>query len=194
MWDLIQRLDSRLATNRPDYYAKLLPGLSQPELDDFEKKLGLALPESFKEFYRWRNGQAIGYNVSFAHGYSLMSAYSVIQSRNILNELLENGDFERENWWHPDWIPFLDNLSGDNYCLDLAGSFNGVKGQVLSFYHDDVERAIFNASFEKWLETIVTALEKGLFFSGDNTSENNESFDNFWKENNPGYPVIEEAS
>lgn len=43
--------------NRPDYYAKLAPGLTDQELLTIEEEFGVSFPEEFKAFYRWRNGQ-----------------------------------------------------------------------------------------------------------------------------------------
>ena len=52
----IQRLDTWLKHNRPEYYQSLLPGLTEAELAEVERKLEVLLPDDFRALYSWRNG------------------------------------------------------------------------------------------------------------------------------------------
>ncbi|MBV8455938.1 MAG: hypothetical protein JO122_04920 [Acetobacteraceae bacterium] len=54
--ELIARMDRWLAANRPDYYAKLQPGVTDLALTEFENRFQLKLPDSFRALYAWRNG------------------------------------------------------------------------------------------------------------------------------------------
>ena len=117
------------------------------------------------------------------------------ESRNISNECLEGGDFELANWWHPKWIPFLHHFGGDLLCLDMDGTFGGVPGQIVYFYHDSADRTIDFPSLEKWLEAFVATLE------GDMWEENEYGFQpkdydavsSLCKQLNPGYPMYKSA-
>jgi cell wall assembly regulator SMI1 len=55
--DLIDRTDRSLRANRPDYYARLRPGVVDARLDEFERRFGVTLPEAFRLLYKWKDGQ-----------------------------------------------------------------------------------------------------------------------------------------
>ena len=194
MEELIQRLDSWLRQNRPDYYKKLLPGLTEQELTDLEKELGVELPADFKTFYRWRNGQAENQFDSLVSNFMWMNIRSVIQSLNGMNEIMAENDFH-PYWWRAKWMPFLTNEHDTEYCLDLEGSFTEVKGQILLFLNDDAIREVFHSSFYKWLETVVIALERGLFRGDEDDTrlQEYETYSELEREINPGYPIRHEA-
>lgn len=191
MADLIEGLDKHLLQTRPDYYAKLNPGLTEDEIADLETRLGCTLPEEFKALYRWRNGQAPGNYKSFFYNYSLMDADDIAETAEMHKDLLEGGDYDVADWWVPGWVPFLSNGAGDNYCIDTVGHFDGAKGQILEFNHDYESREINYASFGKWLETTVQGLEQGLleYNEEDGVQAVDERFDALLAELNPGYPI-----
>jgi cell wall assembly regulator SMI1 len=193
--DLIERLDKWVKENRPSVYEKLLPGLSSEEISRLEKDLGVALPDQMRAFLEWRNGQTLYDVESFYYNYTLMDAGDIGESNDMLNELLEGGDFDRENWWNPKWVPFMANGAGDYYCVDMEGSFGGQVGQVLEFNHDYEARDIQFPSFAKWLETTVEAFEAGLFEYGDYGMEpvDDEQYQAVRKRISPGYPVKQKA-
>jgi cell wall assembly regulator SMI1 len=188
--NLLARLDGWLRTNRPEYYAKLLPGLSAAEVDDFEQKLGVQLPIEFKLFYQWKNGDTE--QNAFIANYYLISLSDALDDFKMMNDMMRVGEFERDNWWNTLWIPFVRNWGGDTWCIDLAGSFDGVQGQIIQFWHDDEYREILCRSFYKWLETIVVAYEsRKSWLSGED--DKYDTFKEFWKERNSGYPIEHEA-
>ncbi|HMA36631.1 MAG TPA: SMI1/KNR4 family protein [Chloroflexia bacterium] len=194
--DWIARLDSWLHRQRPDYYARLQPGLGAAAWPALEAALGLTLPADFQAFYAWRNGQAAAHTDSFVYNFMLMDAADIQSATTLLNELLAGGEFEQPNWWQTGWIPFLSNGGGDHYCLDLVGSFGGRPGQVLRFYHDWECRDIEYPHFAAWLETVVTAFERGLF--ADDRRYGMQPLDDavvdaLQRELNPGYPIDQEA-
>jgi cell wall assembly regulator SMI1 len=190
MQDTVQRLDRWLAENRPDYYAKLNPGLTDDELTALEQQLGNTLPEALKTLLRWRNGQAPGNRKSFYYNYTLMDAEDIAETIKTHNDLLASGDYKRANWWSPRWIPFLDNGAGDTYCVDTEGSFGGAQGQVLEFNHDYESRRIHADNLESWLETVSQGLEQGLLEYDEYGMEPvDDRFDELRAEMNPGYPL-----
>jgi cell wall assembly regulator SMI1 len=194
MEDLIARLDAWLSRERPEFYAHLLPGLTDAALRDLETRLGRALPAEFQAFYRWRNGQDASYFESFFHNFSLMPAVHIVEAQRVLNDLLEAGDFDLPNWWSPQWVPFLYNGAGDHYCVDTGGSFGGVPGQVLMFNHDWENRDIEYPSFHAWLATVVEALEAGMFEYGEYGMQPvDDAWDALCAVRNPGYPIEHDA-
>jgi predicted DNA-binding WGR domain protein len=153
------RLDIWLRRHRPVYYARLIPGLDDQQLRSFEAALGLALPDGLRDFFRWRNGQALNCYAALVHRFGLMEARSVVDERRGLNELLENGELEHANWWSSGWVPFLENGFGDFYCVDFDGTFTGRVGQVLHYCHDYEARSVIAPDFDAWLKTVVSRLE-----------------------------------
>jgi cell wall assembly regulator SMI1 len=191
--NLISKLDNWLKENRPAYYNKLAPGATAEALDEFEKAIGLKLSEGLKLLYMWKNGQegeeTLQYNWMF------MSLRQIQEATELLNDLLKSGDFELENWWCTKWLPFLDNGGGDYLCLDTEGAFKGVKGQIITFWHDWEDRSIEYPSYEKWFESFVLSLEANLW---KNTTEgvtplDEDELESFIKKINAGYPVEKSA-
>ncbi len=191
METLIKRLDSWLKNNRPDYYAKLQPGLSGEAIAEFEKTLGLEMPTAFKALYQWRNGQQPSSFEGLQYNQSFMNIEAIKEARQVLNDLFEGEDAEEENWWKPQWVPFLDNGGGDHLCIDMDGTFTGQKGQIIEFWHDWEDRSIQYANLENWLETFVTSLEKNLWMDddGDFPLVDEDAWETYYTTHNPGYPI-----
>lgn len=193
MKELMSRLDSWLKTNRPDFYRQLSPGVSESEIDAFEDSLGFKLPQSFKELYMWKNGQSC--SDAFQYNREFLDLESVRENRDLSNGCLEGGDFDLANWWHPKWIPFLKHCGGDLLCLDMDGTFGGVPGQILYYYHDSSDRTIQFPSLGNWLDWFVVTLEAGMW------EENEYGFqpkdyarvNSIMKQMSPGYPIYKFA-
>ena len=156
----------------------------------------MELPADFKEFYRWKNGKNINkYVESFLYNFHFIPDDEILSNFILMKNLTEGGEFELPNWWDTNWIPFLYCGSGDHYCLDLAGSFNGKVGQILVFYHDWELRTIFHESFYKWLETVIIALEGNFLPHYDSPTYRTDmgKYEEFLEKNNPNYPIETEA-
>ena len=149
---LITRLDAWLKKNRPQYYAKLKPGAGAAEIEKLEKQVG-ALPQTLKDLLRWRNGQSVSSRL--IDNWSLMSVKQIASAWETMKELKEAGDLEK-NSWDVAWVPFLENGSGDNLCINLKK-----KGAVLEFWHADDDRDVVYSSIDKMLEEFLKWIEKG---------------------------------
>ena len=87
--------------------------------------------------------------------------------------LSDNGDFDgiqsephetiSDCWWSNKWIPFTYNGFGDHYCLDLDPTVKGIKGQVITMWHDMPERNLLANSLSDWLESYVDGLYSGNY-------------------------------
>ena len=195
MDELLRRLEAWLRENCPDYLAQLLPGLSDAEYSRFTEQLGVSPPDSFRALYQWRNGQSPRSSDSLQHNMQFAGAASILESKEVLDELQEGGEFEDANWWSPAWLPFLSNGGGDHLCVDMAGSFTGGVGQVLTFWHDDNPRTIRYPSLETWLECFISSLERGEWEvqGGDVQPRDYDAWTEYLSQHVPGYPVSAEA-
>lgn len=160
MESLIDRMDRWLSANRPDYYAKLLPGASAAQLDAFEARFALNLPEAFRQLYRWRNGQA---SMSFAPlqmNRSFSALEEIAGTKDVLDGMI-GYDFDDPRWWRRGWVPFLHNGGGSHLCVDVAAEDGGQPGQLVEFWKADEDRPVVYPSLEAWLADLVSSMEDG---------------------------------
>ena len=134
--ELLPRLENWLEENRPDFFGNLQDGVSEASLDAFETKFSVNLPDSFRQLYRWRNGQDRLHLSSFQDNLMFLSREEITNAKSLLDEMI-GVDFDDPDWWRKDWVPFLGNGGGDHLCLDLGGFDDGTPGQVIDFWHDD---------------------------------------------------------
>ena len=75
--------------------------------------------------------------------------------------------------------------AGDHLCLDMEGTFAGLKGQVLEFWHDDFDRNVLFPDLESHVETVTRCLK-------EQSCEEREEFwtidDGCIARHNAGYP------
>ena len=107
----------------------------------------------------------------------MLSTDRILQEWKVWKELLEINTFDQNGsirkieapsaiqsvWMHQAWIPFTYNGGGDHYCLDLAPTSSGKKGQVITMIHDDAKRQLLGESFEAWVADYVQKLETGFY-------------------------------
>lgn len=158
MTELVSRLDAWLSRHRPDYYARLLPGLTDLEWVAFEARLGVKLPDAFRVLYQWRNGQPDDYFKSFRGNRTWSPAADVVETKELLDSMI-GSDFEA-GWWDLNWVPFLHNGGGSHLCVDVAGTNGGGPGQLIEFWKADPDRPIVSPGIEHWLSAFVASLER----------------------------------
>ena len=159
---LIERLGRWLEANRADYYARLLPGATEADLNALEEEFALKLSSAFRQLYRWRNGQDGSCSASLWKNFMFAPLEAVAGSKRVCDELI-GFDFEDPRWWRRSWVPFLNNGGGDHLCLDLAAEDGGTPGQLLVFYHDWEHRPIKFPNLEAWLTHLVESMEGGSY-------------------------------
>ena len=137
-----------------------------------EATMQVAFPRDFVEFYSIHDGQPRD-SGGLINGMTLSCLDRIIFNWKVLTELLEQGDFRtaksrpdgpsKADWWNAKWIPFAENWSGDHICVDLDPPPGGKVGQVIRFWHADVERNYEAGSFREWFEGYVCDVEAGRF-------------------------------
>jgi len=149
-----------LIASRPDYFARLQPGVTDAQLDAFEAQFGVALPTAFRQLYRWRNGQEDGCTESLGMNYMFSSLEDVADTKDLLDGMIGT-DFDRVGWWQRGWVPFLSNGGGSHLCLDLAAEGGGHTGQLVAFWKADADRPVEFPNLEAWLGDLVASMEDG---------------------------------
>jgi cell wall assembly regulator SMI1 len=162
MHEAIARADRWLAAHRPDYYAHLQPGVSDPALDAFESRFSLRLPVAFRELYRWRNGQQLDYSKSLEQNWMFCPLEEITDTKDMLDGMI-GYDFEDPRYWRRGWVPFLHNGGGSYLCVDLAAEDGGVPGQVIEFWKAAEDRPVMYPNFEAWLTALADSMEGGTW-------------------------------
>lgn len=157
---LLERMERWLATNRPDYFAQLQPGVDDAALNDFETRFALKLPTAFRALYRWRNGQADANSRSLQMNRMFVPLENVADTKEMLDGMI-GSDFDRPQWWRRGWVPFLSNGGGSHLCVDVAAEDGGQTGQVIAFWKAEEDRPVEFPSVEAWLTDLVESMEAG---------------------------------
>ncbi len=160
MLPAITRIDRWLAAHRPDYYARLQPGVGGTALDAFESRFALRLPEAFRELYKWRNGQDPMSSHALVMNRSFMSLEDIADAKDLLDGMIDS-DFDDPRYWRRGWVPFLHNGGGSYLCVDLRAEDGGTPGQLLGFWKADNDRPIEHPSVEAWLNNLADTMERG---------------------------------
>lgn len=152
------QLDASLRAHRPAVLADLNPPASAKTLQHLQSTLGVSLPEAILDALRGHDGQR-GSSEPLLDSFQWLSCarmldawrFWVQQSASAgFNEGAEPGTGVQSYWWHPGWIPFASNGSGDYLCLDLAPATAGLPGQVITVWHDDGARRRVSEHFPAW--------------------------------------------
>lgn len=151
----------------------LAPPATEAEIEEFQQNIGLPLPESFYDFYRWHNGSAkeppYNFDVPFQDSKSILSLSSILRIKEMFDSHQKEGIYDRwleGAYWDYAWMPFMYN-DWFVQVIDTKGSFGGNPGQILGFdYKSEDGRCISHTSFDKWLETIIELKKADLLFSG----------------------------
>lgn len=154
MAELVARLDAWLARNRPDYYARLRPGLTEAEWAGFEARLGVRLPDAFRVLYLWRDGQSDEAG-SFHGNQTWMPTAEIAETKELMDGMI-GYDFE-PGCWERSWVPILHNGAGSHLCIDTGAP---EPGRLVEFWNRDDDRPVVSPSLERWMYGFVTSLER----------------------------------
>ncbi|MFD3702190.1 SMI1/KNR4 family protein [Nocardia sp. NPDC058658] len=190
MHPLLTRLDDWLASNRPEYHAGLRPGAADSAIDEIARRIDGELPPLLRSLLVWHDGHVDTNTACLESYWCPMSAEGIVDTLDMIADMVEYEDFADE--WGIDWVPFLENQFGDYVCIDLHGAFDGTPGQIVEFHHDGDYRTITFPSLQAWLETLVTALESGMYEveeDGRPQVVDDAAYEALVADRHPGYPI-----
>lgn len=153
---IIKEIDILLEEKIPQFKRTFNPPATETEFTELEAVIGAKLPNEFKIFYRWHNGQKRSPYVPFYIGTDeiLMPIADIIDWYDELSGQLDTGDIE-ENKWKKIWVPFTDDGAGNSTCIDI--SEEGFGQIVIQDDWDDDVKVIFT-SLSKWLEDLLNKM------------------------------------
>lgn len=149
---LLARLDQWLNAHRERFQQALLPGATTAELDALAAELGKPLPDELRALLMWHNGQNPDVPGAFEQSWILMSTEEIADAKKELDDHPHEG-------WQKNWLPFLDDDNGDYRCLDLRSP----GCPVLECWRGRADHPVIAPSLTAWLESFVTALERGAY-------------------------------
>ena len=150
MNEILQKLDKRLATLRPEFYESLQHPLNDNEIDRLEEKYKIKIPVKLRTLYKWKNGQVDNCYDAFVNNSTFLALDQALDTA-VENTYMIGSDFEIENWWNEKWIPIFHNGGGDYICYDPGGLFTGQQGQLIEFWHADNDRNVISPTLEAFL-------------------------------------------
>lgn len=152
-------LSKKVSLNRIEEYEnyKNIRGITDEELNEFEKRYNIKLPDDFREFYKYKNGSGYHFHILYPNcdkehiePFYLLSIEEMVEEKdNFFNhdELMseyydENEVSELDKRIKPylrnkNWIPFATLAGGSLYLLlDYDPTKEGTSGQIISYIHD----------------------------------------------------------
>jgi cell wall assembly regulator SMI1 len=91
--------------------------------------------------------------------------------------LLDHGEFDgissepqngiRDDWVNRKWIPFTHDGAGNHLCIDLDPAPAGTHGQVITMWHDGLERERMADSFLDFFKAYVKGVLSGRYLYSD---------------------------
>ncbi len=176
------RIRAWMLANAPEEWDLIQAPATSDELALAAKELGVEFPLDFIEFYGLMNGtdpngESCGLFPSVDEwddmAFGPSSLGQIVREWKMQRELLEGGDFEgneatsdpsvAQDWWNLGWIPMAGNGGGDFYCLDMAPTESGSKGQVISHSHESGDHKRLADSLAVYLTELADALEDDKF-------------------------------
>lgn len=167
-----------LRANAPKALEEIQGPASPKQLDRAASRMNASFPNDFCAFYRIADGaEESGIFPSNDDwddmAFSPAPLEQVIADWKMQKELLDMGEFADRapqsaagiagDWWNVGWIPFANNGGGDYYCVDLAPTDGGAKGQIISHSHESGEHRVLASSLEEYLANLADLLESNEF-------------------------------
>ncbi|HEU4562860.1 MAG TPA: SMI1/KNR4 family protein [Longimicrobium sp.] len=171
-----ERLERWLAAHRPQILANLQPPASDADLAALAETLGVSLPPSFLDLYRWKNGQRDPGEPGPFYGLSFLSIPDLLKEWENWNEILADNSFDlhgfsssvapgvvKERYANRHWIPFSHDWGGNHIGVDLDPGPKGRVGQVINFGRDEDAKYVLGQTVQAFVARLADELEAGNF-------------------------------
>ena len=173
---VLARLDAWYAANLPADKYKFNPPATDAEIAAFEHLVGFEMPQSYRQLYRWHDGEN---DDRWGHFYGLPLLPLRAAGAEWKAWARALADFGGNRYavpggaWppgavdpayiNPRWIPVTHDGSGNHIGLDFDPWPGGRVGQVILFGRDEDVKAVLAESLGRFLEWIADLLESGNF-------------------------------
>lgn len=143
------------------------PKLDMPQAEEKAKKMNLELPKDLVGMLQQSNGMAIKGEkgkITFLPYSKILDLWAGQNKTHEKADPKADEKVEADNgvakaWWNKAWVPFAKINGADYYCLDMAPSAGGVKGQVILFRTGKPRRQIIAKSLEEFITMVMGKLK-----------------------------------
>ncbi|BAY29595.1 putative glucan synthesis regulatory protein [Nostoc carneum NIES-2107] len=186
MKEILHRIENWLKKNFSELLDTLNPGATAEEIQALETQIQNELPSSFKELYKWHNGQRSGTYPGLFYGLEFLSLVEVSANWQVWAELVDDDINKhilcqsyspgkvKEVYANKKWVPFAFDWGGNHLGIDLDPGEQGIRGQVINFGRDEEVKFIFGDNLESFLNWFITQLESGNYILS--SEEDTKSF------------------
>lgn len=182
---ILARLDAWYAAHLAADKYRFNPPATDQQIDAFERLVGLEMPRSYRQLYRWHDGEN---NDRWGHIYGLPLLPLERAAADWTAWTRISADFDGDRYAVPggawpegavdpaytnrSWIPLTNDGSGGHIGLDFDPWPGGRIGQVILFGRDEDVKIVLAESLGEFLEWIAGLLESGNFRLTAATGEN----------------------
>lgn len=173
---ILARLDAWYAANLDSRHYVFNPPATDAQIDAFERTVGRTMPVSYRQLYRWHDGENDDRR-GHIYGLPLLSLQAAAADWRAWQDVLASSAGDRyfipgKGWpegavdpayVNPAWIPLTSDGSGGHIGLDFDPWPGGRVGQVILFGRDEDRKVVLAPSLGKFLAWIANLLESGNF-------------------------------
>jgi cell wall assembly regulator SMI1 len=185
--NVLDNLEAWITAEVPDLLEDLAGPATEQALDLLRQAYGNDIPDDLIVLYSWHDGGDMP-----DPWWELSEIEEVIRTKRLHESMTDL--HETANWWRDTWIPVASDGDGNHLCVDLEGSFDGIRGQVLVFMHDASERTIVAPSLFAYFDAMLQACRQGVLEWDDEegffTDDNQDAWQAFLDQHLDGYPLI----
>ncbi len=163
---------------------EVLEDLNEPaklaQISSLEEKLGLELPESFKDLYLIHNGQKGDINTGVFYGLEFLSLDGIYDQWKSWADLVDTEGEEgmkdlnmfskshvngliKAIYANKRWVPFAHDWGGNFLGVDFDPDENGIYGQIINFGRDEDEKFVIANSFSEFIDWYIGELNSGNY-------------------------------
>jgi len=173
---VLARLDAWYAANLAADKYVFNPPATDAQLDAFERLVGLNMPRSYRQLYRWHDGENDD-RWGHIYGLPLLPLTRAMADWKSWGRTLAEFGGNRyaipggawpegavdPAYINPAWIPLTNDGSSGHVGLDFDPWPGGRVGQVILFGRDEDVKVVLAESLGRFLDWVVGLLESGNF-------------------------------
>jgi cell wall assembly regulator SMI1 len=173
---VLARLDAWYAAHLSAHEYAFNPPADDAQIDAFEALIGAEMPRSYRQLYRWHDGESDDRR-GHLYGLPLLPLAGAAAEWQAWRRTAAEFGGDRyaipgDGWpqgavdpayTNPAWIPLTSDGSGGHIGLDFDPWPNGRVGQVILFGRDEDVKVVLADSLGQFLEWVARLLESGNF-------------------------------
>lgn len=163
-----EQIEAWFKEHHPEILETFNPPATEADFESLETVLGFSLPKDFREFYAIHNGQDTGLVFRSAiiepESEGLSPIEKIINVHFMYQEISEYGTPVTEEdvekgikplYWSTQWIPIMEDGTGNSYFLDMDPADGGKVGQVIFRHYEGPTYELIAPSFRNWVKQFV---------------------------------------